>query len=92
MKMAICSNSARLRFNDLIAKVANVRINDTLRVMVALRAVAEQYELSVDEILDLPYSAQKPTADQARECDRAYVCMYENARPNKLFYKLKQFI
>lgn len=92
MKMAICSNAAQLRLNDLIAKVAHVRIKDTLRVMVALRVVAEQYDLSVEEVLDLPYSAQKPTANQASECDRAYIGMYENHRLNKLLFKLEQFV
>jgi len=34
-----------LRIHDLIAKAAGVRLNDTLRVLVALRAVAEEYDM-----------------------------------------------
>lgn len=79
-----------LRIHDLIAKAAGVRLKDTLRVLVALRAVAEEYDTESEAILMLPYTADRPTFGQARQCDQAYVWMYDNTELARTLYELEQ--
>lgn len=79
-----------LRIHDLIAKAAGVRLKGTLRVLVALRAIAEEYDLTPRAILMLPYTADRPTVGQARQCDQAYVWMYDNAELARTLYELEQ--
>ena len=76
MSLELQTEFSRLRVHDLIAKLAHTRLKDVLRVLVALRAVAEEYDLPLEAILAMPYSAVKPTPEQARDCERAYWWMY----------------
>lgn len=66
-----------LRTHDIIAKTAHVSYKDTLRVLIALRAVGKELDLSTDEILSMPYSREKPTPQQAHACSVAYLRMHE---------------
>lgn len=91
MSLAVQSRFSELRIHDLVAKVAHVRLKDTLRVLVALRAVSEEYDSPIDDILTIPYSADKPTSDQARDCQRAYSWMYDNEHLNKLLCEIEQY-
>jgi len=76
--------------HDLIAKIAHTRLKDVLRVLVALRVVSEEYDLAPEAILAMSYSAAKPTAKQARDCERAYWWMYDNTRLNRLLFEIEQ--
>jgi hypothetical protein len=91
MELAVKTDFDQLRINDLIAKVAHVRIKDTVRVLLALQAVAEEYDFLFDELLEQPKSSDRPTPLQAKECDRAYRWMYENKRLNRYLYEIEQF-
>ena len=91
MELAVQNGFDQLRVNDLIAKVAHVRIKDAMRVMIALQAVAEEYDFSINELLDQPRSMDRPSTLQAKECDRAYWWMYENKRLNRYLYEIEQF-
>ncbi len=80
-----------LRIHDLIAQAAGVRLKGTLRVLVAPRAaIAEEYDLKPGAILMLPYKADRPTIGQARQCDQAYVWLYDNADLARTLYELEQ--
>ena len=92
MELVVKSNFDQLRINDLIAKVAHVRIKDTMRVLIALQAVAEEYDFTIDELLHQTRSTGRPTALQAKECDRAYLWMYENKLLNRYMYEIEQFV
>jgi len=81
---------SQLRVHDLIAKVAHTRLKDVVRVLLALRTVAEEYDFSVESILAMPYSAAKPTADQAQACEHAYWWMHDNKRLNKFLFEIEQ--
>lgn len=48
--------------------------------------MSEEYDSPIDDILTIPYSADKPTSDQARDCQRAYSWMYDNEHLNKIFF------
>lgn len=91
MELSVKCGFDQLRVNDLIAKVAHVRIKDTVRVLIALQAVAEEYDLSFEELLEQPKSSDRPTPLQAKECDRAYWWMYENERLNRYLCEIEQF-
>jgi hypothetical protein len=91
MELVVKNGFEQLRINDLIAKVAHVRIKDAMRVMIALQAVAEEYDFAIDELLQKPRSTDRPTQVQAKECDRAYWWMYENNRLNRYLYEVEQF-
>lgn len=71
-------NLLHLRVHDLIAKMAGPRLKDALRVLLALRVVAEEYGLDPAVVLTMPYSAQQPTSGQMRQCEAAYAWMYDN--------------
>ena len=79
-----------LRIHDFIAKAAHVRIKDTLRVLIALRVVAEEYDLDPKTILGLRYSFDKPTPEQAKQCEIAYSWMYENEDIAKGLFEIEQ--
>lgn len=81
-----------LRVHDLIAKTANVNYKNTLRVLIALRAVGEELDLAADEILNWPYSGEKPNPEQAIACNRAYLRMNETGRMQKYLYEVEQVI
>lgn len=90
MTLAIQPHFGYLRMHDLIAKVAHTRLKDALRVLLALRAVAEEYDLSPESILAMTYSPERPTSAQARDCERAYWWMYDNKRLNALLCEIEQ--
>jgi hypothetical protein len=90
VSLEVQTEFSRLRVHDLIAKLAHTRLKDVLRVLVALRAVAEEYDLPLEAILAMPYSAVKPTPEQARDCERAYWWMYDNTRLNRLLFEIEQ--
>lgn len=92
MELAVKNGFDQLRVNDLIAKVAHVRIKNAMRVMIAIQAVAEEYDFPINELLEQSRSTDRPTALQARVCDRAYSWMYENKRLNRYLYEIEQFI
>lgn len=81
-----------LRVHDLIAKTADLRLKDTLRVLLALRVVAEEYDLDPQVILTMPYSAQRPTPDQTRQCEAAYAWMYDNDDLSRSLYEIEQLV
>lgn len=91
MELAVMNDFDQLRINDLIAKVAHVRIKDTVRVLLALQAVAEEYDFDMEGLLRQPRVMDRPTASQAQECERAYWWMYENRRLNRYLYEIERF-
>lgn len=86
-----CTNRmSNLRIHDLIAKTAHVSHKNSLRVLIALRAVGVEVDLSADEIVNLPYSRQKSTPDEARACEQAYLRMHETNCMQKYLYEVEQ--
>lgn len=81
-----------LRVHDLIAKTADLRLKDTLRVLLALRIVAEEYDLDPAVILTMPYSTQRPTPDEKRQCEAAYAWMYDNDELSRSLYEIEQLV
>lgn len=81
-----------LRIHDLIAKTSHVSHTNTLRVLVALRAVSAEFDLTADEIVNLPYSKEKPSPLQSRYCERAYLQMHERGCLQKYLYQVEQII
>lgn len=79
-----------LRIHDLIAKIAHVRLKDTLRVLLALPMVTEEYALAPEGVLATPYSPAKPEPAQARACERAYWWLYDNERVAGMLYEIEQ--
>lgn len=79
-----------LRIHDLIAKTAHVSMKNTLRVLIALRVVAEEYDLDPYTILGLRYSFDKPTPEQAQQCEIAYTWMYGNEDIAKGLFEIEQ--
>ena len=90
MDLPVQHNVTQLRIHDLIAKVAHVRLKDSLRVLLALEAVAEEYDLAVEDVLKLSYSSEKPTPMQARHCEIGYSWMYENADIAQILCAIEQ--
>ncbi len=90
MDLPVQHNFTQLRIHDLVAKVAHVRLKDSLRVLLALKAVAEEYDLAAEEILTLSYSPEKPTPMQARHCQIGYSWMYENPEIAKILCAIEQ--
>ncbi len=85
-------NMAHLRIHDLIAKTAHVSHKNTLRVLIALRAVSAELDCAVDSIANAPYSGDKPTPDQARACNAAYLRMHETGCMRKYLFEVEQVI
>lgn len=83
---------AQLRIHDLVAKTAHVSHKNTLRVLIALRAVGIEVDLSADEIVNLAYCSEKPTPEQARACNQAYLGMHESGCMQKYLYEVEQII
>lgn len=81
-----------LRIHDLIAKTAHVSYKNTLRVLIALRAVSAELDCAVDSIANAPYSGRKPTPDQARACNEAYLRMHETGCMRKYLFEVEQVI
>jgi hypothetical protein len=67
-------------------------MKDTLRVLIALRIVAEEYDFHPETILGLQYSLDKPTPEQAQQCEIAYTWMYENEDISKGLFEIEQLI
>lgn len=80
------------RVNDLIAKTAGLRLKDSLRVLLALRIVAVEYDLDPAVVLTMPYSAQRPTSGQMRQCEAAYAWLYDNGDLSKSLYEIEQLV
>jgi len=83
---------AALRVHDLIAKTANVNYRNTLRVLIALRAVSAELDLTADEVLAFTYSGDKPSPAQAIACNRAYLRMNETDCMQKYLYEVEQIV
>jgi len=81
-----------LRIHDLIAKTAHVSHMNTLRVLIALRAIGTQFDLTADEIVNLPYSKEKPSPLQRRDCEHVYLQMHESGCLQKYLYQVEQII
>lgn len=81
-----------LRIHDLIAKTAHVSHTNTLRVLIALRAVGTEFDLTADEIVNLPYSREKPSRLQSMDCERAYLQMHERGSLQRYLYQVEQII
>ncbi|NMG31090.1 hypothetical protein [Aromatoleum evansii] len=81
-----------LRLHDLIAKTSHVRLKETLRVLVALKAVAREYDMSADAIVHLPYSLEKPSPPQWRQCEIAYLWMYDTGALEKYLFEIEQIV
>lgn len=61
------SAAQSLRLSDLIATTANVSPRQVLRVMLAVRAIAEEFDLEPAVILKMPHSTDMPSPDEARQ-------------------------
>lgn len=79
-----------LRIHDLIAKTAHVRLSDSLRVLLALSAVARGCGLTENEILDIKYQTCRPSAEAARHCEEAYLWLYDDNEVAKILYEIEQ--
>lgn len=63
------------RVHDLVAKTARVTIKDTLRVMLALRLVADHMGCAMEELVDIPYDLARATPEQAEACLKEFEVM-----------------
>lgn len=79
-----------LRIHDLVAKTAHVSLKNTLRVLLALRAVARSGDLTADEILDRPYQASRPSSEAAQHCKEAYLWLYDDQEVTKTLFEIEQ--
>lgn len=78
-KIHACISAAQsLRMSDLIATTANVPPRQVLRVMLAVRAIAEEYDLEPAVILAMPYSTDMPSPKEARQSVVACNWLYKN--------------
>ena len=81
----------KLRLQDLIAKTAGVNIKQTVRVLLALRAVLKEYCLEDDYIFNAHFSHDKPSLEESRQCDAAYTWLYENEDIQKDLFEIEQY-
>lgn len=73
-----------LRLPDLIAKTARVTLKDTMRVMLALDAVAYLCGVEPSEILDAAgYAAGRPTPENVAACEQASYALREGETPSR---------
>lgn len=79
-----------LRIHDLIAKIAHVRLKDTLRVLLALKAIHIEYGLPVPQILEARASMDKPNSGQAAQCQKVYTWMYDNPEIQRILFGIEQ--
>ncbi len=65
-----------LRYADLVAKTARVTLKDTMRVILALDAVAAYLDGDVlDIIAGVRFDPIRPSPEQVAACERAYYDM-----------------
>ena len=65
-----------LRVADLIATTARVTLKDTLRVLVALDAVAYAFDTDLGTMLDqCDYEPCRPTPEEIAACEQAFFDM-----------------
>jgi hypothetical protein len=74
----------------LIAKGAHVRLKDTLRVLLALRAGSNECEMAVESIIGGKYCALKATTKEAVQCRWDYTWMYESPEIGMLLFEIEQ--
>ncbi len=79
-----------LRIHDLIAKTAHVSLKNTVRVLLALRAVAKGSLLSADEILVAPYQTSRPSPEATQHCEEAYLWLYDDEEVAKTLFEIEQ--
>ena len=84
--------SLELRLFDLIVRTAHVRRKDALRVLKALELLARGYELDPADILGMPMEATKPSIEQRRQCETAYLWLYENEQHRKPLFEIEQLV
>lgn len=61
-----------LRTHDLVAKMAGVNVRDTARVLLAADMVAWLLEVPIEELAQMPFSLDRPSALNAEKCENAY--------------------
>lgn len=64
-----------LLIHDLIAKLAHVRLKDTMNVIHALKAVSTEMQVGLNLLVDLPYSIERPNLEQAEQCKAKFAMM-----------------
>lgn len=74
--------SLHLRVQDLVAKVAGVSLNDTVRVLRALSVVLPEMDepgcaSRIQKLLSYRGDVEKPTQAEARACTAAYLTITE---------------
>lgn len=79
-----------LRIHDLIAKTAHVSLKNTLRVLLALRAVARGGGQAADEMLNMPYQVSRPSSEAARHCEEAYLWLYDDEEVANTLFEIEQ--
>jgi hypothetical protein len=63
---------ANLRVADLVAKTAKVTFKDTVRVLIAARAVCKMFGIPLSQLADAQHDGTKPTSDNVTACEQAY--------------------
>lgn len=68
-----------LRMQDLIAKTARVTLLDTIRVLLALKAVSHAYAGELFTPIDFvgPLSPTRPTPENVAACEQAFFALRE---------------
>jgi hypothetical protein len=82
----------QLRIHDLIAKAAHVHLKEALRVLISLRAVCIEYDMEPKTVLNIRYSPERPSAQQARQCELAYTWMHEGSDVAKSLFEIEQLV
>lgn len=80
-----------LRTHDVIAKLAHVSYRQTARVLIALRAVSIELEMTADQLLALPMPRDRPTPAQSQACSAAFLRICDTDSMRKYLYAIEQF-
>ena len=90
--------TTELRKMDLTAKLAGVTLKDTIRVVLALRLVAENANVWMDDVLDTEMeklTATRPSQENAAACEQAYFALWEAIKVDpqlkKLYKRISNF-
>lgn len=83
---------ADFRLLDLIVRTAHVRRKDALRVIKALAVLSTEYQIGADDLLRVPMDASAPTLTQRRQCEAAYLGLYQSDEHSKLLFDIEQII
>ncbi|MCP5225931.1 MAG: hypothetical protein H6946_12590 [Thauera sp.] len=65
---------------------------DTARVLLALRLVAQEYDLIPSDVLSMPIGLGRPTAFALEQCEAAYLGLYESPSETRLLYEIEQLV